>query len=213
MKKKLYQLFRILIGKKTLPLEDESHNNEVLKENIKYKEVKTSYGSILYFCKNENEVPVDLDIKHNITTKNKKKHYIDHALLTSIAPGKEAVAEIYMCCVPEEHKDSYVTIEVSESIEDNYNDKIKLSHKDTGKNIELKIKNESNKKLDTLSIIVLYYKKKEIIDTYHYEEKYINENEEFTLDIEYPTNEEEKQISFDKYKVILNQASKADWFK
>ena len=30
-----YQLFRILIGKKTLQLEDESHNNEVLKENIK----------------------------------------------------------------------------------------------------------------------------------------------------------------------------------
>ena len=43
MKKKLYQLLQILKGKKTPSFEEESFNNEKLKENITYKEVKTKY--------------------------------------------------------------------------------------------------------------------------------------------------------------------------
>jgi hypothetical protein len=212
MKKALYYLIRILTGKKVPSFEEESYNNEKLKEKVSYKEVKTSYGSILFFCKNNNEVPVDIDIKNHITTPNKKKHYIDHASLISVAPGKEAIAEIYMCCVPKEHQDNYVSIDVSESIEIPHNDDIKITHKNTGKNIQVKVKNNSKEKLDTLSFIVIYYNKKQIIDTYHYEEKYITPEEDITIEIAYPTDEEEKEVSFDKYKIILNQASRVDWF-
>ncbi len=211
MKKKLYQLLQILTGKKTPSFEEESYNNEKLKENIDYKEVKTKYGSILFFCKNNNEVPVDIDIKYHITH-NKNKHYTDHASLISVAPGKEAVTEIYMCCVPKKYDNSYVSLDVSESIEKYHNDDIKITHKNTGKNINVKLKNNSKEKLDTISFIVVYYNKKEIIDTYHYEEKYIKPEEDILVEIGYPTNEEEKIISFDKYKVILNQASRVDWF-
>lgn len=212
MKKKLYNLLRILTGKKIPSLEEESYNNEKLKKNITYKEVKAIYGSILFFCKNNNEVPVDIDIKHHISTNNKNKHYTDHASLTSVAPGKEAVTEIYMCGVPKEYDNSYVSIDTSESIEEYYNDDIKITHKNTGKNIRVKIKNNSKVKLDTLNLIVVYYNKKNIIDTYHYEEKYIKPGEDIIIEIGYPTDEEEKEVSFDKYKIILNQASKVDWF-
>lgn len=212
MKKKLYQLLRILTGKKAPSFEEETHNNEILKEKVTYKEVKTKYDSIVFFCKNNNKVPVDIDIKNQITTQNKKKHYIDHTSLISVAPGKEAVAEIYMCCVPKEHKDNNVSLEVTESIEKYHNDDIKITHKNTGKNIQVTIKNNSKEKLDTLSFVVIYYNKKEIIDTYHYEEKYIKPEEDIILEIGYPTDEQEKEVPFDKYKIILNQASRVDWF-
>jgi hypothetical protein len=212
MKKKLYQLLRILTGKKAPSFEEETHNNEILKEKVTYKEVKTKYDSIVFFCKNNNNVPVDIDIKNQITTQNKKKHYIDHTSLISVAPGKEAVAEIYMCCVPNKYDSSYVSMDVSESIEKCHNNEIKITHKNTGKNIQVKVKNNSKENLDTLNFVVIYYDKKEIIDTYHYEEKYLKSEEDISLEITYPTNEEEQEVSFDKYKIILNQASRVDWF-
>lgn len=213
MRKKLYHLLRILTTKKIPSFEEESYNNEKLKSKITLKETKTSYGSIILFCKNNNEVTVDIDIKNRITTSNNKKHYIDHALLTSVAPGQEAVAEIYMCCVPKEHKNNTISIEVTESIEKPYNDEIKITHKNTGKKIQVRIKNTSKEKIETTNVIVIFYSKKQIIDTYHCEEKNIQPEQDLTLQIGYPTDEEDKVVSFDKYKVILNQASRIDWFK
>lgn len=214
MKRKLYSFIQKFIHNEIPPLEDESTNREELSKNITYKETKTTYGSIVFFCKNENEIPVDIDLVLHITRKinNKEKHYAEHELLSCIPPSEEVISEIFMCGVPEEYEDYYVSLDVRPTIETDYKKDIKITSKNTNKNIEVNLVNKSKTDIDTVKLTIVYYNKKNIVDTYHCEEFKLQKDKDLTLKIEYPEDENGKKIKFDKYKVYFNQASKIEWF-
>ena len=215
MKRKLYLFIQKIIHKEIPILEDETTNSSELSKNIKYKEIKTTYGSILFFCKNENEVPVDIDLVLHISRKfdNIDKNYAEHELLTCVSPGEEVTSEIFMCGVSEEYEKSYVSLDVRNTIETDYRNQIKLATKDTKKNIEVQLKNQSKDKIDNVRLMVVYYDKNKIVDTYHCDEFALKSEAELLLRIQYPMDDDGKKIKFDKYKVYLNQASRINWYK
>lgn len=85
---------------------------------------------------------------------------------------------------------------------------IDITSKDTGDQIEVELNNNSGSNIEEICVTVVYYKNNKIVGIKPgYEDETIANNEKTNIEIEYPNDEEYKEISFDKYEVYYTHAS------
>ena len=86
---------------------------------------------------------------------------------------------------------------------------IDISSKNTGKQISVTVKNETNETLESINVVVAYYNKGKIVGI---ETGYTNDttksNSNGYINVDYPTDSDYDKVSFDKYEVYYISASK-----
>lgn len=176
-------------------------------------ESDTSINFATYVTTNHDLVVIALNMSNEnkdikITAEFKDAHLNTVARETkvvySVLPNKEINVVI-----DDEHEwatvDVLVTSEESDKI--SYDNAVKYTHKDTGRNIELEISNSIEDTVDVVDFSVVFLNKDgELVSVSHSDEMSIEPDAIGTIEIDYPRDERNKKIEFETYKVYLNEA-------
>lgn len=178
-----------------------------IEKNISTTATFTYGGAFIVFATNNNEVAVDMDIE--------VEYYDENGIflgsctedyLMGIGAGREIAVE--MTEVPAYFATYKIYVDAEETIiVKDYLEEVEIEQKNNnGKNIVVQVRNNSQFKIENMSVCVLYYNEGEIVGiaTDSVCDVKSGRTGNFTLDFPYDSNFEE--IKFDDYKVIVTQA-------
>lgn len=195
----------------------ETANNEDLKKNIKIEAIGiTKNGDFAFKIINNNDQAVFIDTVNTIF-KDQDGNFMEKAESQSQYFGIEAKSEIvnYAWGFDKDFS-KYSNYEFEIEISNSFMSKnllvsnFEIIANNTGKQISVQVKNNNDIKVESIKVLVAYYKEGAIVGC---ENGYANDtateaNGTAYINVQYPKDEKYKEVDFDNYKVYLIEANK-----
>ena len=173
---------------------------------FKYKAAFTERNKLLLFTKNETSKTYDLDIEVEFYDASGKLVGSDNEYVIGIAPGQEAVVQMYS--TPEEFDSYKVYIDEKESYYVSAYKDLTITSNDNKKTNEIviQVKNNSSKTISSVEVGVVFYKNNKVVGfDYDFDTK-VNTGRSANLSVYYPYDNNYKDIDFDDFEVYINEA-------
>ena len=175
-----------------------------LSENITSSGAITADGKLVVMATNGNNVAVDMSIEVEFYDANGTIVGNGNDMLEAVGPKAEIATEIYGTPDSFNNYKIYVDVEKTDNI--SYFDKLELTHNNNGEDIIVQVKNKSDDVIEYMDVSVVYYKENKVVgydDDLQLDVK-AGRSGNFTL--HFPYDKRYKDVSFDNYKVYINQA-------
>lgn len=183
---------------------EENVNGSTLSKNVSVNGVAID-DSLYFFIKNNNKIAVDGKLDIEFYDANGKILGSETIHFSPIASGVEIFDECWDYPVGFSSYKTFVEVEETDS-EIFYND-IEVSDNDTGEEIVVQAKNNSNKKIEEITVGIIFYKNGEIVGLDYDYEFDINSGRSAVYKFYYPFDYLKfEDIDFDNYKVMLMTA-------
>ena len=190
-------------------------SDDELKENIKFTYEKTNKGDLVVFAKNNNTVPVSLSFTVDVYDADDNAiGYTAHGSYDPIAAGEEIVRTISVYPSKMDHykldytvSKKYYNANSRESIEissEKFMDEFKVG------GVKVKVKNISDKTVNTTNLTVLFYKDGKIEGFSDTTAGKLEAGDSKEIELRRPLNSNAKYIDYDDYKVYYYSYSYAN---
>lgn len=183
------------------------YSSTELEKNIICNGAVTEKGNLIAFVKNNNDIPVDIDVeaefydKDGMIVGSSSYNYYD-------VVGADTEVAIEFWNTPDEFDNYkiYVDASIISYYYKSYVDSVELIHNNTGKNIVVQVKNNSGVELDKVEVAVVYYSG-DVVVGYNSGSSYdVKTDRSANITLSYPYNRNYKNVYFDSYKVFINEA-------
>lgn len=187
----------------------ESYTPSELSKNITSSGAMTALDKLVVFAKNNNKVPVDMEIEVEFYDKNGTIVGSDSDSLIGVGANSEIATEMWS--TPDSFDNYKIYVDVEQTDEKSYLDKVELTHNNTNKEIAVQVKNNSGDTIESVSVSVVYYKDDKVVGIEDGYESDIKPGRSANFNIDYPYNKNYDKIRFDTYKVFVTEAYSFDW--
>jgi len=182
-----------------MPNEGNSNVNGVVAKN----------GDLIVFTKNNKNVPVDMDFEIEFYDENGMILGSKTGMLTAVEAGREVAVKITN--PPKNFKTYKIYVDEEESREIEFFNQIEVTHNNNGEEIVAQVKNNSQKEIENITVMVVYYNKGEIIGCAEDIAIDVSAGRAGNFTFDYPMDAEYNDIEFDDYKVIVTEAYTYDF--
>lgn len=174
-------------------------------DNIETDASTSANGKLIVFITNKNSEAVSLEIEVEFYDENNQLVKSGKDSLNGVRPNSEAALEIY------ETPENYSTYKIyaDAEIDDfyiTYDKELEVSDNNTGEEIAVQVKNNSENKIDWLSISVVFYKEGKTVGISEGLESDIKAGRSANFNISYAYDKNYDDVEFDDYKVFINEA-------
>lgn len=174
-----------------------------LEEKITNEVATDNEGKLLVFIKNKNNIAVDIEVTVEFYDENGILIEEGKAYLTTIKSGAEVVSQIYD--TPNNYSTYKVYTDAEESEIYEVVEDINVTDNDNGEKILVQVKNNSNKIIETITASVIFYENDKIVGYDESIELDVKVGRSANMEFYYPYDENYDEISFDTYKVYINE--------
>ncbi len=181
----------------------DSHTSEQISENITSSGGLTEEGILVVFSKNENEVPIDMEIEVEFYDEAGLIVGSGSTSLSAVGTGSEVATEIYS--TPEKFDDYKIYVDGEISEKTSYFDKIEIIHNNNGEEIIVQVKNNSEDLIDWISVSVVYFQGDDVVGISSDLDVEIESGRAGNFTLYFPYDENYDDVSFESYKVFVNE--------
>ncbi len=181
-----------------------TNNNDSLEKNIKSSGAVTDLGKLVVFVTNENDVAVDMEIEVEFYDANGTIVGSDSEDLRAV--GAKTDVAIEMWSTPESFDNYKIYVDVKQTINYSYFDKLELTQNNNGKEIVVQVKNNSNDTIEYITVSVVYYQGDKVVGYDDGIESDIKAGRAGNFTLDFPYDKRYDNINFDNYKVFITQA-------
>lgn len=178
--------------------------NEKLTDKVSSEVFQGANGKLIVITKNSNNQPVDITVEVEFYDENNTFIASAKEYEFSVVKDKEVALEIYD--TPENFSTYKVYTDATKSYGVSMMDKVEMTHSNNGKEIVVQVKNNAETVIDSITVAVVYYKDNKVVG-YEYDlETDVKAGRSANFALDYPTDKNYRDVSFDTYKVFLNRA-------
>ena len=177
--------------------------------NVEYSVFQTIRNENIMIGKNTNNGINDIEIEVEFYDKDDNFLGSSNEDLESVTKNSEFAVELYGS--PENYDHYKVFVEVEESDDYSYTDKLKATSNDTGEKIVGQIKNTTDDEIEYIEIAIVYYKDKKVVGHSDTLESAVKPGRTANFEFEYPYDNSYDDVEFDTYKVFINEAYTFNW--
>ena len=193
---------------------NEGGNNSVvetgdLAKNIESSGAVTDLGKMVVFVKNKNVVPVDMEIEVEFYDENNE--IVGSAKDDLNAVGKNSEIAIDLWSTPDKFDNYKIYVDVKQSTDTCYFDKVGITHKDTKEHVAVQVKNNSEDEVEYIKVGVVFYKDGKVVGYDDGIQSDIKSGRSGNFNIDHPYNKKYNNVKYDEYKVFLNGAYSYNW--
>lgn len=180
-----------------------------LEKNITCSGAITELGKLVVFATNNNKIPVDMEIEVEFYDAN---GIITGSSSNSLqAVGSRAEIAVEMWSTPEYFDNYKIYVDVEQTDEISYFDKLELTHNNNGDEIVVQVKNNSDDTIDYITVSVVYYQGNKVVGIDDSIEDDIKSGRSGNFKLNFPYNKNYKDVRFDSYKVFITEAYSYNW--
>ena len=180
-------------------------------ERVGHAEYITENGDmIVVFKNNGNDSISEFEAEITFFDENKKMISVDIDGHDAVLPGAEVVS---IMDAPEKY-DSYeisVKIDDKSRLYDNLTESLAVEDNATENGVVARFTNNSDKELEELEVVTVYYKDGKIIDADEEEKTHIASGDFVTIQFFPPIVDGRGAVPYDEYKIYINQAHNFDY--
>lgn len=182
-------------------------------EKVSHTEYLTESGKMVIIFQNDGSTPIpDFDAEITFLDADGKMMAVKSDGHDAVLPGAQVVSIIDL---PRDSNfsivayDSYeISIKVNSQAKlyENLKESLKIEDNKGVNGAIAKVTNNSAKTIDELEMVAVYYKGDKVVGASEVEERDIASGESVTLEFSVPYDKNYRSISFDSYKIFVNQA-------
>lgn len=187
----------------------EIYSPSELSKNISSQGAVSTRGKLIVIAKNNNKVPIDMEIEVEFYDENGVIVGSSEESLKAVGPKSEIAIEMWS--TPEVFNNYKIYIDVEQSTSTCYLDKVELTHNNTGENIAVQVKNNSEETIEYITVRVVYYQGEQIVGIDDGIESEIKPERSANFTLDFPYNKNYDNIRFDSYKVFITEAYSYNW--
>ena len=180
-----------------------------LEKNIVSSGAVTAKGKLVVFATNNNSVPVDMSIEVEFYDANGVIVGSDDDALQAVGAGAEVAVEMWS--TPNAFDNYKIYVDVEQTNNTSYHDKVEVTHNDNGKDIIVQVKNNSEDEISYVSVSVVYYQGETVVGIDDDLESGVKPGRAANFTLSYPTNKNYDKVRYDTYKVFVNEAYSYTW--
>ena len=202
---------QIEIPSSTVEIPSSTDNNLTsdAENNISVDAALAENGKLIVFVKNNNTVPVDIDIEVEYYDADGKFLGSSSDYLMAVGTGIEGAME--MCETPAvfDNYKIYTDVEISDEIE--YFDQVEMTHNNNGQNVVVQVKNNSEDTIDYITVAVVYYNQGEVVGIEDGIASEVKPGRSGNFTLDFPCDSNYDDVEFDDYKVLVTEAYSYNW--
>ncbi len=176
-----------------------------LSKNIKSYGELAKNGMLIVFVTNDNNIALDMIVEVEFydekgTILGSQKEYLD-----GVGAKRDVALEMYD--TPSKFDNYKIYVDVERTDYATYYDKLQISNNNTGKNIVLQVKNNSQDEIQSIEVAVVYYNDGKVVgfdDNIAFD---IKSGRSANFNFYYPKDKNYKIVQFDDYKIFVNEAT------
>lgn len=180
-----------------------------LEKKIKSNGAVTDSGKLVVFATNGNDVAVDMKIEVEFYDANGTIVGSDSDDLRAVGAKSEIAVEMWS--TPEAFDNYKIYVDVEQTKEISYFDKLELVHNNNGNEIAVQAKNNSDDTIEFISVSVVYYQGDKVVGYDDGIQSDIKPGRSANFTLNFPYNREYDNVNFDNYKVFITEAYKYNW--
>lgn len=189
--------------------QNENYTSSQLEKGITSSGAVTQLGKLVVFVKNSNNVPVDMEIEVEFYDANGTIVGSDSDSLIAVGSNTEIAVEMYS--TPEKFDNYKIYVDVEQSDEISYHNKLETTHNNNGEEIVVQVKNKSENIIEYITVSVVYYQNGQVVGIDDSIESDIKSGRAANFSLDFPYNKRYDDIRFDEYKVFVNEAYSYEW--
>lgn len=180
-----------------------------LEKNITSSGAITDLGKLIVFVTNSNKVAVDMEIEVEFYDANGVIVGSDSEDLRAVGAGAEIAVDMWS--TPSSFDNYKIYVDVEQTNEISYFDKVELVHNNNGEEIAAQVKNNSDDTIEYITVSVVYYQGDKVVGYDDGIEVDVKSGRSANFTLYYPYNSDYRDIKFDTYKVFVNEAFSYNW--
>ena len=180
-----------------------------LEKNISTSGAVTDLGKLIVFVTNNNSVAVDMEIEAEFYDANGAIVGSASEDLRAVGPNADIVVDLWS--TPDRFDNYKIYVDVVQTEQTSYFDKVELVHNNTGKKIAAQVKNNSSDTIERIAVSVVYYQGDKVVGYEHDTESDIKPGRSANFNLNYPYNKNYRNVKFDNYKVFITEAYSYNW--
>ena len=173
-------------------------------DNITTSGAVAENGRLIVFAKNKNNYAISLDIEVEFYDESGSIIGSGKDSLNGVGAKSDVAVEIY------ETPESFATYKIyADAVKENYKtfkDELEVVDNNNGENIVVQVKNNSSDSIDWISVSVVYYKGDTPVGISDSLESDTKPGRSANFNIYYAYTKDYDEVSFDSYKVFVNEA-------
>lgn len=186
-----------------------NYTSSQLEEGITSSSAITQLGKLVVFVKNSNKVAVDMEIEVEFYDANGTIVGSDTNIL--VAVGSNAEIAVEMWSTPEQFDNYKIYVDVEQSDEISYYNELETTYSNNGEEIAVQVKNKSENVIDYITVSVVYYQNGEVVGIEEGIKSDIKTGRSANFTLSFPYDKRYDNVSFDEYKVFVNEAYSYEW--
>ena len=187
----------------------QKYTSKELEKNIVSSGAVTAKGKLVVFATNNNSVPVDMSIEVEFYDANGVIVGSDDDDLQAVGAGAEVAVEMWS--TPNAFDNYKIYVDVEQTNNTSYHDKVEVTHNDNGKDIIVQVKNNSEDEISYVSVSVVYYQGETVVGIDDDLNSGVKPGRAANFTLSYPTNKNYDKVRYDTYKVFVNEAYSYTW--
>lgn len=180
-----------------------------LEKNITSSGATTAKGTLVVFAKNNNKIALNMEIEVEFYDKDNKIVGSDSKSIESVGANAEIAVEMYN--TPNSFDNYKIFVDIEETKNTTYFDKVELTHNNNGKEIVVQVKNNSKETIEYMSVAVVFYQGDKVVGFDDGSESDTKSGRAANFNLYYPYNKRYDNVKFDNYKVFINEAYTYNW--
>ena len=180
-----------------------------LEKNIKSSGAVTDLGKLVVFVTNGNDVAVDMEIEVEFYDANGTIVGSDSEDLQAV--GAKADVAVDMWSTPDSFDNYKIYVDVKQTTNYSYFDKLKLTHNNNGNEIVAQVKNNSDDVIEYITVSVVYYQGNKVVGYDDDIESDIKAGRSANFTLNFPYDKRYDDVNFDNYKVFITEAYSYNW--
>lgn len=180
-----------------------------LEKNVITSGAVTKHDKLVVFITNNNKIAVDMDIEVEFYNTDGVIVGSDDDSLKAVGAGAEIAVEMWDTPTSWDNYKIYVDLEQTD--ETSYFDKVELAHSNNGKEIAVQVKNNSEETIDYITVSVVYYQFGEVVGIDDSIGSEIKPGRSANMTLDYPYDSKYNNVKFDTYKVFITEAYSYNW--
>lgn len=180
-----------------------------LEKNVETYGAVSKHDKLIVFVKNNNKVAVDMEIEVEFYDKDGNIVGSDADDLKAVGSNSEVAVEMWDTPSSWDNYKLYVDLEQTDEI--CYFDKVTLTHSNTGEQIAAQVKNNSEDTIEYIKVAVVYYQGDEVVGIDDGIESDIKPGRSANFNLDFPYDSKYNKVRFDTYKVFITGAYSYNW--
>lgn len=185
------------------------HTTIDLNKNVVTSEAVAKNGKLIVLVTNNNTVAVDMEMEVEFYDAEGTIIGSDDEGFTAVSANATVAAEIYS--TPDKWDNYKVYVDVEETNEISYFDKISINHSNSDRKIAVQVTNNSDETIEQITVAVVYYQDDKIVGLENGYEFDIKSGRSANFNIYYASDKNYRDVKFDTYKVIVTEAYSYNW--